>query len=113
VRALLDDAAVVEHDEPVGVAERAEAVRDRDRRPAPDEPGQGVLDLGLGLGVDRARRLVEDQDARVLEEGPRDRDPLPLAARELGPPLADDRAVSVVQGTRSGVPAGDVFASWP
>ena len=38
VGAELDDAAAVEHDDLVGVADRREPVRDRDRRPALREP---------------------------------------------------------------------------
>src|SRR3712207_8910526 len=48
---------------------------------------QRLLDLALGLRVDAARRLVEDQDPRVVQDRPRDRDPLALAARERVPAL--------------------------
>jgi hypothetical protein len=56
-----------------------------------------VLDLGLGAAVERARRLVEDQDRRILEQGPRDRDALLLAARQLQSALADFGVVTVGQ----------------
>jgi hypothetical protein len=56
-------------------------------------PARGVaqrrLDLLLGAGVERAGRLVQDQDARVLQQGARDRHALLLAARELQAALAD------------------------
>ena len=68
VRALLDDRAVLEHDDQVGVADRREAVGDDERRAAVQQPSQRALDAALGADVDRARRLVEDQDARVGEE---------------------------------------------
>ena len=42
-------------------------------------------------------RLVEDQDRRVLEDRPGDRQPLPLAARERRAALADDRVVALRQ----------------
>ena len=62
-----------------------EPVRDEDDRDAlgaqaPDEPEER-LDLVLG---ERARRLVEDQDARVDRERPRDLDHLLL----VGPQAA-------------------------
>ncbi len=40
-----------------------------------------VLEQQLGAGVDRAGRLVEDQQRRVGEERPGDRDQLPLPGR--------------------------------
>ena len=46
------------------------------------EAGQRRLDLALGLRVQGARRLVEEQDGRVADHGPRQRDPLPLARRQ-------------------------------
>ena len=42
------------------------------------------------LGVERGGRLVEEEDLRVHAERPRDRDALPLAARELGGGGADE-----------------------
>ncbi len=55
----------------------------------PSRAPQSRLDLGLGLGVERGCRLVQQQDRRVLEQGPRDPHPLLLAARELQTALAD------------------------
>jgi len=39
-----------------------------------------LLNGALGLGVQGARRLVEDQDCGVAQDGPGDRDPLALSA---------------------------------
>jgi hypothetical protein len=44
VRALLDDLAVLEHDDQVGVADRREAVGDDERGPAREQPVQRLLD---------------------------------------------------------------------
>ena len=53
------------------------------------------LDNGvLGIGVERAGRLVEDQDRRVLEQRPGDGDALALAARQRRAALADARCRS-------------------
>ena len=49
----------------------------------------GGGDAGLRRDVYRGRRLVEDQDERVLQQRPCDRDALPLAARERRPARAD------------------------
>lgn len=41
------------------------------------------------LAVERGERLVEQQHARLADEGPRERDPLGLAAGELVHPLTE------------------------
>ena len=68
MRALLDDAAVLEHDDQVGVADRREAVRDHEGGAAGEQAAESPLDLALGADVHGRRGLVEDQDARVGEE---------------------------------------------
>ena len=65
-------------------------------RPRPTA-AQAVLDVALGPGVERAGRLVEHQDRRVLQQRARDADPLLLAARQLQPALADHGVVAVRQ----------------
>ena len=44
---------------------------------------EDLVDLVAGLAVELAGRLVGEDDHRVLDQGPGDRDPLLLAAREL------------------------------
>ena len=56
-----------------------------------------VLDDALALVVERAGRLVEDQDARVGGERAGDGDALALAAGEVGAALLDHRVVAVRQ----------------
>ena len=63
----------------------------------------------LRLGVERGGRLVQDQDRRVLQEHPRDRQPLLLPARQLDAALADHRVQPVRQASDQSVqprPAG-------
>ena len=62
-----------------------------------------LLDRRLGAAVERAGRLVEDQDRRVLEQGAGDGDALLLAAGELEAALADHRLVAVGQLHDEGV----------
>src|SRR5947209_2461435 len=95
VRATLDDLAAVEDDDLVGVSDGREAVGDRDRRAALGQPVERLLYGALGLGVERARRLVEDQDGRVAQDRAGDRDALLLAAGEAVAALADYRVVAV------------------
>src|SRR5580704_8170030 len=97
VAAALDDAAAVEHDDLVGMDDGREPVRDHNRGAAAAHLLQRALDLLLGAGVERAGRLVEQQDVRVLEDGAGDRHPLLLAARELQPALAHGRLVALRQ----------------
>src|SRR5581483_2856853 len=95
VRPVHGDAAVLEHDDLVGERDRRQPVRDDDRRAAAHRLAQPFPDARLGARVDRRGRVVEDQDARVDDERARDRDALPLPARERDPALADHRVVAV------------------
>ena len=58
---------------------------------------QGGLNQPLGTGVERAGGLVQDQDARVLQDDAGDGDALLLAAGELVAALADDGVVALGQ----------------
>src|SRR6478752_7569477 len=49
-------------------------------------------DLGTGLRVEVAGRLVREQEARLHDDRAADRDALALAARELIGPVAEARA---------------------
>src|SRR5437667_7093890 len=85
-RPVLDDPAGP-HDQDL-VAERpdhAEVVADEHigEAVARLELAQQVDELCLYRHVEGGGRLVEDEEARLEREGPGDRDPLPLAAREL------------------------------
>ena len=65
-------------------------MRDDDRRPVAHQRLQRRLYRALGLGIERRCRFVEYQDRRVFEHCTRDRDPLPLPARELDAGFSDD-----------------------
>ncbi len=70
---------------------------DQDAGAALHELVERALDRGLGLVVDGRRRLVQDQDGRILQDGARQREPLALAARQLHAALAHRRAVALRQ----------------
>ena len=93
--AHLDDPALVHEDDQVGVAHGGQAVGDDEGGAACAQAVDRFLDARLGLDVERAGRLVEHQDRRVLEDGAGDRDALALAARQLAAALADERVVAV------------------
>jgi hypothetical protein len=70
---------VLHHQDLVGTPDRRQAVGDDDRGAAAQQPVERTLDENLRRAVDVRRRLVEDENARVGEEGARDRDQLALA----------------------------------
>ncbi len=118
VRAHLDHAAALQHDQPVRLAQRAQPMGDGDRRAPLDQVVQRLLDLALRLGIDRAGGLVQDQDPRVDQQRAGDRDPLPLAAGEGLAALADQRIVAVGQpqdelvGPRGAGGGDDLGVAW-
>ena len=82
----LDDAAEVHDADAVGdVVDDGEIVRDEEvREPEPPlQVAHQVQHLRLHRHVERRRRLVADEERRVRRQRARDRDALPLAAREL------------------------------
>ena len=84
-----DDPALIEHQNLVRVADGREAVRDDERRAAAHRRVDRFLNLAFGFGVERARRLVENHDRRILEERAGDRQALSLAARQVAASFAD------------------------
>ncbi len=88
MRSLLGDVAVEEDEDLVGAAHGRKAMGDDDRRAATLQPVEGGLDLGLGFGIERRGRLVEEDDRRVAEEGAGDGNALALAAGKFGAALA-------------------------
>ena len=93
----LDDAAVVQADDRVGVAHGGEAVRDDKRRATLHELVHALLHDGLGAGVDGARCLVQDHCRRIGDSGARNRDQLALALRQLGAVAGEHGVVAVGQ----------------
>src|SRR5438552_9122 len=53
------------------------------------------LDIRFGPGIERGGRFIEDNDWRVADKRTGDRDPLPLAAGQTHPALADARLVTL------------------
>src|SRR5215212_6304352 len=88
VRAALAQLAVVEDEYLVGALDGREAVRDDDGGAVAQHPLDGPLDELLGLRVDGAGRLVEDEERRVEGERAREGDELLLADGEARAALA-------------------------
>src|SRR5262245_10749093 len=88
------DAPVGQDDNAVGDLQRVEAVGDHYGRAVADEVAQGPMDQRLALGIGLAGTLVEDEDARIAQDGPRQGNPLLLPAGELAASLADPGVVA-------------------
>ncbi len=97
VRAVVHDPAAVQHDDPVGQVQGRAPVSHEQQGAARQAGAQGRMDRGLGRRVDRAGRVVQDQHAWIGQQGPGQRDPLPLPTGEGQPPLTDHRVVATVQ----------------
>ena len=104
--ALLDDRAVLHHQDQVGVADRGQPVGDDEAGPVRAQRGHRLLHQHLGAGVDRAGRLVEDQQRRVGEERPGDGDQLLLAGADVAALVVDHRVVAVGQRVHEPVDVG-------
>ena len=89
---LLDETAALEHDDEICVANRAQTVCDNERGAAFEEAVDVAFDDRLGLRVESARRLVEEQHRRLAVEGTGDRQALRLTSRQ-GQAAVTDRGV--------------------
>ena len=106
--ACLDDVPVVDDDDGVAVLDGAEAVGDHEHGASRGDLREVLHDDVLALVVERARGFVEDEDARIEDEGARDGDALPLAAGEEAAALADEGVVLLREFLDEGVGAGEV-----
>lgn len=103
VGTVFDDAPVFKHDDVVGQAHGAETVADEDGGFAAREDAESGEDLIFGLRVERAGRLIEDEDTGVANEGAGQRDFLPFAAAQLRAflkPAAQDSFVAFLFSER-------------
>ena len=83
MRAALDDAAVFDHQNLFGAADGGEAVRDHEGGASLHQVREAFLDGGFGFGVEAGGGFVQNQDARVGQDGAGDGDALALARRRV------------------------------
>jgi len=100
---FLDNAAFAEHDRAVGEEHGRETLPGEQNGATCHRGAQVRYEEALGLGVDRGGGLVEDQDARIVQEGAGDGDALPLAAGDglaalAGAPFALQLVVAAAIG---------------
>jgi len=95
VRAEVEDAALVEHQDGIAIGQRGQPVGDDDHGAAVRHLGEVGVDQGLAFRVERTGRLIEDQDARVVHQRPGDGEALALAAGEVGRAFLDHGGIAV------------------
>src|SRR5207244_5135313 len=98
VRAALDDAAGLHDEDLLGAADGGEAVRNNKRGAAAHQVAQAFLNQRLGFRVQARSGFVQDEDARIGENGARDGNALLLAAGKPYAALTDHRVVFFLKG---------------
>ena len=88
MRAFLDDAAAIHHQDTVAGQHRRQPVRDHQRGAIAHQPFERRLHQLLAFGIERRGRFVEQQQRRIAQDRARDRNALALAARQRDAALA-------------------------
>src|SRR5688572_17576258 len=97
VLALRHQRTAIHDDDAIGMLHGGEAMRDDERRAAFLQRFERPLNDHLGRRVERAGRLVEEQDGAIGEQRARDRQALPLSAGERHAALAELRVDALRQ----------------
>ena len=94
MRALLDDVAVANHQDHVGVSDRGQAMRDNKARAALHQRIHGALNKLLGTGIDVGSCLVQNQRRTVGQNGAGDGHELALTLRQIGALFVNHKVVA-------------------
>jgi hypothetical protein len=97
VGAVFHQAAAIDGDDAVGPAHGRKTMGDNENRAALGDLFHVFLNDALALVVEGARCLVEDQDARIGDQGAGNGDALALAAGKAAAALAYDGVVALGQ----------------
>ncbi len=103
----LDDAPRFDDQDLLGAADGGQAVRDHERRAAAHQVPQALLNERFRFGVQAGSRFVENKNARVGQDGARDRHALLLPAGKPYAALANHRVVLVLERFREFIHARD------
>src|SRR5215469_1363625 len=93
-----DDMALFHYDDAVRSEDGRQAMSDYDRGATRRQRGECLLHGMLGFGIERARRLVEQQDRRVAKYRSGDCDALSLPTGEANALLTEERGKAKGQG---------------
>ena len=94
VPALCHDLALLQYDDIVSCQNGADALGNHKAGATLHQVIQRILNEHFGLNIYGAGRIVQDQDARVEQQGPCNGDPLLLPAAQGRAALADRRSIS-------------------
>ena len=89
------DPPVIQDDDPVGIPHRADPLRDQEGGGMRQHRMERLPDPAFGGGINRTGAVVEDQDGRFFEHGPRDAEPLFLSARHVDTALLNPGVVPI------------------
>ena len=94
VGAFFDRLPAIDHQDAAGIDNRRKPVRDHKRRASAHDALQRRLHQFLAFLVERAGRLVEEEDRRIFKDRPRDCEALALAARQHDAAFAEHGMVA-------------------
>src|SRR5260221_1845217 len=97
VRADVVDLPALEHQDGMRRHQHRKTMRDADDGASLGDAHQIGVDDRLALGVERAGRLVEDEDGGVEQQGARDGEALTLPAREVSRAFLEHRVIAAGQ----------------
>ena len=89
VAALFHHLTLIKHDDAVGLQHGGETMGDDDSGAVGHQAIQCQLHQALGFRIERARRLVQQQQRGIPQDGPGDGDALALAAGQAHATLAE------------------------
>src|SRR6266487_1214967 len=95
--ALVDQFAPPQHQYLVGPAYLREAMGDQQGRAPLQEAADRLLNLVFGGAVNCARRVVQDENARIGQQGARNGDTLPLSAGKSHSALPNQRVITIYE----------------
>ena len=95
MRALLDDQAPVHCDDEVSIYDRREPMGNDEGSTILQQVSKRGLNQGLTCGVERARRLVEDDEGRILANGTGNCHALALSLAKLVTAFADNCGIAL------------------
>src|ERR1700687_1515983 len=107
MRSALGNGAAGQDNDLVGVADGRGTVRNENRGTAFHDSAQSCKDALLGLCVHGGKRIVQDQNSWIADDGARNRGTLFLSAGESDAALADHGLVSLAEALDVTVQAGN------
>ena len=103
MRTLLDNVAMIHDQNQVGIHDRRQAMRDHKARTPAHERVHGAADGKLGTRIHARRRLVQDENRRVVEQHARDGQQLTLALADALGIVGHPRVITLRHGAHKEV----------